>query len=398
MSVPLRWRERLALPLIAAPMTGVSSPALVSAACRNGVIGTFPSHNATSVVELDDWLNTISADLDQQRQRSGVQSAPLGVNLVVHRSNGRLGADLECVAAHRVELVIASVGNPAVVVDSVHAAGGLVFADVATMHHVQRAIDVGVDGLVLLTAGAGGQTGWLNPFAFVRAVCERYEGPIVLAGGIADGAALWAAQTLGADLAYMGTKFIATTESAASDAYKQAVVHAGADDIELTTKYTGLPTSVIINTHNNATAGGDAPATAASFEFDLLLTPRSDVLSGGHSVVGVHDVPDVKTLIDRTTTEYSAAREHTLASSPHRPIDLAIQGRVPIVLCNTGQLQWHSLKLTRSGELDAGPGRRIGTRRTDTTGRRRPAAVRGRTRSLGRCDQQGLTARMRGLR
>jgi nitronate monooxygenase len=227
MTLPHNWSRRLTLPLIAAPMTAVSTPALAAAACRNGVIGSFPSHNASTAGELAAWLRAIDENLEPTR-RSGGSPAPLAVNIVMHPSNRRRQADLDCALAHRVELLIASVGNPAALVEPAHAAGCLVFADVATMRHVDRALAAGVDGLVLLTAGAGGQTGWLNPLAFLRAVRQHYDGTVVLAGGIADGSSLWAAQTAGADLAYMGTKFIATTESGAPDGYRQAIVAGGA--------------------------------------------------------------------------------------------------------------------------------------------------------------------------
>jgi nitronate monooxygenase len=225
-------------------------------------------------------------------------------------SNRRRQADLDCALAHRVELLIASVGNPAALVEPAHPAGCLVFADLATMRHVDRALAAGVDGLVLLTAGAGGQTGWLNPRAFLRAVREHYDGTVVLAGGIADGTALWAAQTAGADLAYMGTKFIATTESGAPDGYRQAVVAGGADDIELTTKLTGLPTSITTRPADTAETCPDAPSTRPFDHARLLTNPT--VFSAGHSIIGVTDIVDTATLIKRTTVEYLDARNRTL--------------------------------------------------------------------------------------
>jgi nitronate monooxygenase len=309
MTLPHNWARRLELPLIAAPMTAVSTPALAAAACRNGVIGSFPSHNASTVDELAAWLSAIDEELEPIR-RTGMSPAPLAVNIVMHPSNRRRQADLDCALAHRVELLIGSVGNPAALVEPAHAAGCLVFADVATIRHVDRALAAGVDGLVLLTAGAGGQTGWLNPLAFLRAVRECYDGTVVLAGGIVDGTALWAAQTAGADLAYMGTKFISTTESGASDGYRQAVVAAGTDDIELTSKLTGLPTSIITRPTETAETGPDAPSSR-SFDHARLLTAPT-VFSAGHSVVGVNDIVDTATLIKRTTVEYLDARNHTL--------------------------------------------------------------------------------------
>jgi Nitronate monooxygenase len=195
--------KRLRLPLIAAPMFRVSGVDLVVAACRNGVIGAFPTANCRSAEELDSWLSAISA---------AAAEAPWCANLIVHRSNLRMRDDLAVLLRHAPEIVITSVGSPAEVVRPLHDGGALVLSDVGSVRHAERAIEVGADGLILLTAGAGGQTRWLNPFAFVRAVRRLYDGPLVLVGGIGDGQALAAAVKLGCDLGYMGTRFIATVE------------------------------------------------------------------------------------------------------------------------------------------------------------------------------------------
>src|SRR3954471_25074603 len=216
-----RFQGRLSLPLIAAPMFLVSGVELVVAACRNGVIGAFPTVNCRSPEQLDEWLGEIESRLRRHSDESGKPSAPICANLIVHRSNARLEQDLAVLLRHNPEMVITSVGSPAPVLKPLHDAGAVVFADVASIRHAERAVAAGADGLVLLTAGAGGQTGWLNPFAFVRAVRAFYDGPLVLAGGIADGYALRAAEALGCDLAYMGTKFIATNESLADPRYKE---------------------------------------------------------------------------------------------------------------------------------------------------------------------------------
>ena len=198
-----RFRDRLSLPLIAAPMFLVSGIDLVVAACRNGVIGAFPTVNCRSPEQVDGWLGDIEGQLQHHSDMHGKPAAPVCPNLIVHRSNARLEADLRVVLKHKPEIVITSVGSPAPVLAPLHDAGALVLADVASIRHAERAIAAGADGLVLLTAGAGGQTGWLNPFVFVRAVRRFFAGPIVLAGGISDGHALRAAEALGCDLAYM---------------------------------------------------------------------------------------------------------------------------------------------------------------------------------------------------
>src|SRR4029450_11073740 len=211
-------------PLPPAPSFLVPGTALGVAPCRNGVIGSFPTVNCRSPEQLNEWLTDIDIRLKAHADASGKPAAPVCANLIVHRSNARLAEDLQVLLRHRPEMVITSVGSPAPVIGPLHKAGALVFADVASIRHAERAVAAGADGLVLLTAGAGGQTGWLNPFGFGRAVRAFFDGPLVLAGGITDGHALRAAEALGCDLAYMGTKFIATHESMADIRYKELLV------------------------------------------------------------------------------------------------------------------------------------------------------------------------------
>ena len=308
---------RLALPLIAAPMFLVSGTALVSAACREGVIGAFPTANCRDAQELQRWLARIRADLDVFEGETGRRAAPFAPNLIVHRSNPRLADDLRAVIAAGAELVIASVGSPRDVVAPLHDAGCLVLADVASMRHAQRALEAGVDGLVLLAAGAGGQTGWANPFAFARAVRAIWDGPVVMAGGISDGCALRAARVLGCDLGYMGTRFIATEESAADPEYKRMLVASSIDDVLLTSAVTGLPTSML--RPSLAAAGLDPdrlPARGAidvARDFSIEARERSgakrwkNLWSAGHSVSGVRAVTSVRTLVEQTRREYAEA-------------------------------------------------------------------------------------------
>jgi nitronate monooxygenase len=313
-----RFRDCLRLPLIAAPMFLVSGIELVVAACSSGVIGAFPTANCRAPEQLDLWLTEIERRLHHEAERSTTRPAPFCPNLIVHRSNARLDQDLAVLLRHRCDLVITSVGSPAPVVKPLHDAGALVFADVATIRHAERAIAAGADGLVLLTAGAGGQTGWLNPFAFVRAVRAFFAGPIVLAGGISDGQALRAATMLGCDLAYMGTRFIATRESMADPGYKAMLVEASADDLVLTTAFTGLKTNILRPSIVAAGLDPDALPERGAIDIgkDIDIgvrenSPRRwrDIWSAGHSTSGVTDVPDVRDLVARTIAEYTAASD-----------------------------------------------------------------------------------------
>ena len=316
MSLPAGLSSRLSLPLIAAPMFLVSGVELVVAACVEGVVGSFPTANARTVEELDAWMTAMRRRVEEAEQRAGKRLAPICPNLIVHRSNTRLADDLAVLLRHRVELVIASVGSPENVIAPLHDIGCRVFTDVASMRHAEKAIAIGSDGLVLLTAGAGGQTGWANPFAFVRAVRSIWDGPLVLAGGIADGRALRAAQVLGCDLAYMGTKFIATRESMAKDAYKEMLVSSRLDDVLLTRAFTGLETNML--RPSIVAAGADPDNLPARGGIDVAKDINSearergarrwkDIWSAGHSVSGVADIPAVAGLIARTRREYADA-------------------------------------------------------------------------------------------
>ncbi|MFN8506392.1 MAG: nitronate monooxygenase [Dehalococcoidia bacterium] len=267
----------LPLPLICAPMTGVSGPELTAAACVAGVAGSFPTGNCRTSEELDGWLAGIQAARSAARA-AGRQVGPLAVNLII-RGNRRIAEDIDLIVKHGVDFVITSVGSPAEVVGPLHAGGVSIIADVASMHHAARALEAGVDGLVLLTAGAGGHTGWANGFAFVRAVRAEYAGPVVMAGGISDGAALWAARVLGCDLGYMGTKFIATVEARGTPEYKGALVTSSLDDVTL----------------------GIAPNGIAASSL------KSGSGSAGHSVSGVRAITTAAELVETTRREWFEA-------------------------------------------------------------------------------------------
>jgi nitronate monooxygenase len=307
-------RTRLRLPLIAAPMFLVSGVDLVSAACNAGIVGSFPTANCRSAEQLDHWMTEIGQRIDSAQQASGRVAAPVCPNLIVHRSNTRLADDLAVLLRHKPELVITSVGTPTPVIGPLHDIGARVLVDVASVMHAEKAVAAGADGLVLLTAGAGGQTGWLNPFAFVRAVRQFYQGPLVLAGGMSDGHALRAALALGCELAYMGTRFIATRESMASDGYKSMLVSSSADDILLTRAFTGLQTNML--RPSIVAAGLDPDNLPARGEIDISKDisvegreanrPKrwKDIWSAGHSVSGVQEVLSTAEVVAQTEREF----------------------------------------------------------------------------------------------
>ena len=335
------WSSRLRLPLIAAPMFRVSGPELVIAACQAGVIGTFPTVNARTIDGLDAWLTQIKGALEPQwpQRRAtpeqgqpprgaadqaepesvGVkQHAPFGVNLIMRRDN--LAEEIACLVRHRVEFVITSVGAPDAALGPLHDIGCTVFADVASVRHAHKAVAAGVDGLILLTAGAGGQTGWANGMAFARAVRRFYDGPVVMAGGVSDGQALFAAQALGCEFGYMGTKFIATRESLAVDGYKQMLVSSELDDVLLSRAFTGLETNTLIPSIRACGLDPKALPTDMSAERAKALYGSGaeiqrwkDIWSAGHSTSGVTAVQGVAELVAQTEAEYREAASRALA-------------------------------------------------------------------------------------
>ena len=305
----------LRLPLIAAPMFLVSGVELTVAAVNAGIVGSFPTANCRSSEQLDDWMTQIGTRTAAAEQTQGRRTGIICPNLIVHKSNLRVPGDLAMILKHKPRVVITSVGSPLPVIAQLHDIGCLVFCDVASIRHAQRAIEAGVDGLVLLTAGAGGQTGWLNPFAFVRAVRAFYQGPIVMAGGISDGVALRAALALGCDLGYMGTRFIAASESMAAPAYKQMLVQASADDILLTKAFTGLQTNMLIPSIHNAGLDPDHLPERGAIDIakDISVEAREqepkrwrDVWSAGHTVSAVTDIVSAAQVVAQTEREFHA--------------------------------------------------------------------------------------------
>jgi nitronate monooxygenase len=232
--------DHLSLPAVAAPMFLISGPKLVTECCKNGIVGTFPALNQRTTEGFEQWVVEIKNDLAQFEKETGKKAAPFGVNLIVHHSNPRLQADLEICAKHQVPLIITSLGAVSMLVDAVHAYGGLVFHDVIKYRHAQKAAEAGVDGLILVSAGAGGHAGTINPMSLVAEIKSFYDKTILLSGCISTGQDIASAMQMGADLAYMGTRFINTTESLADDAYRQMIIDSGASDIVYTAAVSGV--------------------------------------------------------------------------------------------------------------------------------------------------------------
>ena len=299
----------MVLPAIVAPMFLVSGVDLVVAACNAGLIGVLPTLNARTAAELDDWLGQLVGRLRPA-------AAPWAVNLVAHNSNKRLAPDLELCVKHRAPLVITALGGPRAVVEAVHAYGGLVFADVNSPAFARKAAAAGVDGLVLVTAGAGGHTGMMTPASFVAAVREFFDGILVVGGGIANGAQVRAVQTVGGDLAYVGTAFIATQESMAQPAYKQMLVDCEFADIICTNAITGAWANKL--RPSLVAAGLDPDNLQRRAKFTLERSDEDvkawrDLWSAGHGVGQVKAIEPVAAVIARLLAEYDASLDAELA-------------------------------------------------------------------------------------
>jgi len=298
------------IPLIAAPMFLVSGPELVVAACRAGIAGSFPAPNARSIETLEAWLRTVVEGHALASVGAPGKVGPWALNLVTHSSYDRLPVELELVDRYRPPLVITALGSPAPVVPRVHAYGGAVFADVSSLAFARKAAAAGVDGLVLVCAGAGGHTGKVSPFAFVQAVREFYDGIIVLGGSIGHGGAVRAVELLGADLAYAGTPFIVAEESLAAQEYRDMVVRASFEDLVLTKTFTGADAWYL--RESIVTAGLDPDALVGKDKMDWSnsqgqLKAWKNIWSAGQGVNHIHAVEPVAAIVDRYAAEYAEA-------------------------------------------------------------------------------------------
>jgi nitronate monooxygenase len=314
--------QHLRLPVIGAPLFIVSNPDLVLAQCKAGIVGSFPALNARPPELLDEWLTRITTELAAYKAaQPQATPAPFAVNQIVHSSNDRLQHDMDLCVKHKVPVIITSLRAPDAVVEAAHGYGGLVFHDVTTIKHAQRALAAGVDGLILVCAGAGGHAGRLSPFALVPEVRAFYDGTIILSGSIAGGGAILAAQAIGADLAYIGTRFIASAEANAAEAYKQMIVDSRGEDIVYSSLFTGVHGNYLRGSIVAAGLDPDALPEADKNSMDFG-SGRSkawrDIWGAGQGVGQIDGVLPAAAIVDRLEREYLAARERLGLRAGHR--------------------------------------------------------------------------------
>ena len=321
MSLSDPFKGRLSLPVIAAPMFLASGPDLVVECCKSGIVGSFPALNQRTSEGFEQWLIEIKARLHLFEQETGKKAAPFAVNLIVHKTNPRLGADLEICIKHQVPLIITSLGAQADLTDAVHSYGGLVFHDVVNVEHAKKAADAGVDGLIGVAAGAGGHAGSWSPFALINEIRKFFDKTVVLSGCQSTGGDIAAAQAMGADLGYLGTRFLATQESMVSPEYKQMLTRSSAQDVVYTPFISGLPASFLAPSIKAAGIDigslGDSRSSSLNAELaDAHEQARKitgnakawkDIWSAGQGAGSIEDIPRVAELVTRMVGEYDRA-------------------------------------------------------------------------------------------
>ena len=305
--------QNLTLPVIGSPMFIASGPALVAAQCKAGIVGSFPALNARPAELLDTWLTDLQKELaDFQAANPQAKVGPIAVNQIVHQSNDRLAHDVEMCVKHRIPIIISSLrAPPPEMMAAIHSYGGIVLHDVISIRHAEKALEAGVDGLILVAAGAGGHAGPLSPFALVGEVRKFFHGPVALSGSIATGDAILAAQAMGADFAYIGSRWLATREANVSDAYREAIVESTAADIVYTNLFTGVHGNYLKKSIVNA--GLDPDALPESDKSKMSFGSGSakawrDIWGAGQGVGLMDDVPTVAEMVERLKAEYAAAR------------------------------------------------------------------------------------------
>jgi len=307
-------KKNLSIPVVAAPLFIISRPNLVIAQCKAGVVGSFPALNARPQELLSDWIKEIKDELGEyQEQNPGKKVAPFAVNQICHLSNDRLLADVETCVKHEVPIIITSLRPPADLVKAIHSYGGLVFHDVINTRHAQKAVSEGVDGLILVCAGAGGHAGALSPFALLRETREWYDGTILLSGAISDGYSVASALAMGADLAYVGTRFIATQESEAEDEYKQMLIDSSAKDVVYTNYFSGVHGNYlspsVIKSGMDPDNLPEADKTKMNFNSGGNAAKKvwKDIKGCGQGLSPIKDSPAVSDLVDNMKKEFAEA-------------------------------------------------------------------------------------------
>ena len=316
MPLPKILQDNLAIPVIGAPLFLVSGPELVIAQCKAGIVGSFPALNARPQHVLEEWLIRIKEELAQAKaENPDLPIAPYAVNQICHGSNDRLMGDMEICVKHEAPIIITSLRPPEEIVTAAHSYGGLVYHDVISVRHAKKAAEQGVDGLILVCAGAGGHAGTLSPFALVREVREFFDGTIILSGSISSGSAVASTLALGADLAYMGTRFIATEEANAERGYKDMLIESVADDIIYSSLFTGVHGNYLKGSVLNAGLDPNnlPEADKASMNFgsggNMDVKAWKDIWGSGQGIGSIKDSPTVQTLVDQLTSEFKDAVE-----------------------------------------------------------------------------------------
>jgi len=307
-------KSKLTIPVIGAPLFIISNPDLVIAQCKSGVVGSFPALNARPQNVLEEWIIRIKEELESyQASNPEAKVAPFAVNQICHNSNNRLFGDMELCVKHQVPIIITSLRPPEEIVKEAHSYGGLVFHDVISVKHAKKAAEQGVDGLILVCAGAGGHAGTLSPFALVREVREWFDGAIILSGSISDGSSVAAAKMLGADFAYIGTRFIATQEANAEPEYKQCLIESAAEDIIYSSLFTGVHGNYlkpsVINAGLDPNNLPEADKSAMNFGSGGNTEAKAwkDIWGSGQGIGSIQDTPPAGELVSRLTEEYLAA-------------------------------------------------------------------------------------------
>lgn len=306
-------KSKLKLPVIVSPMFIVSGTKLVIECCKNGIVGTFPALNGRTSDSFEDMLKEIIDELNKFESETSIKPAPFGVNLIVNKTNPRLLPDLQLCIKYKVPLIITSLGAVKEIVDAVHSYGGLIFHDIIKKRHAEKAAEAGVDGIICVCAGAGGHAGTANPFALIAEIKSFFNGTLLLAGSINTGNEILAAQTIGADFAYMGTRFIATKECAASEDYKNMIIGSGIDDVLYTDGVSGVNANFL---KKSIELAGIDISEKKEEDFSKLSSEHAkawkDIWSAGHGVTEIQDIPTVKDLVKRLESEYKSALDHHL--------------------------------------------------------------------------------------